>query len=250
MCQFLLGQSIPHHIRDAPEQLKASCLGQIVLSLCALSPVARTLLLLGLQWIFAFIGLVTLAAMDSEDQCPTSPGDDSPVNFGITMFVFELLYITWLLTSLLTAVKCKRVVCCVAPWVEVVVPLVLGFLSYSACVSISTFHVTVARYFPDTCHHDNSNYQLLSTAVAFSWMLFLFALVARLFTRVHVTILQTLQNQGAVVRTNEQPGADMGTREETEMSTDPSMLGQAMLGSQEDLEVESGSLVRPAVPVN
>mmetsp|Transcript_109714 Transcript_109714/g.318978 ORF Transcript_109714/g.318978 Transcript_109714/m.318978 type:complete len:247 (+) Transcript_109714:106-846(+) len=181
---FLLGKSIPSHILAAPEQLKESCLGQIMLALCALSPLSRTLLLLGVQEAFALIGLSTLASMARDDKCPAAPGDDSAINFGIAIFTLDLAYTTWMMLALVSAVRLRRVVFCVAPFVEALAPFVLGFLGYSACVSISTQHVTLARLFPEHCHHQNNNYALLSVATAFSWLLFLFALVSRLFNQV------------------------------------------------------------------
>jgi hypothetical protein len=188
---FLLGQSIPAHILEAPEIVKKSCLGKCVLGICALSPVARTASVLLIQWLLAFIGLLVLSTMSKTDDCPAAPGD-STVNFAITLFVMEVVYSSWLGSALYLSFRGVR-----SPWLspsrffEFVVMALLALLGYSSAISISTLHVSLWRLYPEQCTHADPNYAKLSAGVAFNWMLFFFALISRLFIRV-IDIIESL----------------------------------------------------------
>ena len=103
--QFLLGRSIPPAILAAPEVVRRSCLGRLVLGFCKLSPLRRTCSLLCAQAVLALSGLLLLASLDADAElsgsgglglglttCPLATGQDSTVNFAVTVFVLELLY--------------------------------------------------------------------------------------------------------------------------------------------------------------
>jgi hypothetical protein len=188
---FLLGSNIPAHILEAPEIVSNSCLGKCVLAICALSPLARTASVLLIQWFFAFVGLLVLATMSKHHGCPAAPGDAS-VNFAIAVFVMDGAYSSWLGLALYYSVRGVR-----SKWLspsrflEFVAMVLFSFLGYSSAISISTLHVSINRLFPEQCTHSDSNYAKLSAGVAFTWMLFFFALGSRLFVRV-IDIVESL----------------------------------------------------------
>jgi len=182
---FLLGKSIPEHIRTAPEKVQNSCVGRIVLFICGLSPFQRTVLLVGIEWFFALIAMAVLLSVGSS-ACPLT--GDTNLGFAIAILVMDFCYTSFLLTSLGMAFRYQKLLCCIQPWLESLFAIVFALLAYSAAIILSGLHSSMKRLYPDTCHQGNEDFRKLSTGVAFLWLLLIALLIARFSTRVNIAV--------------------------------------------------------------
>ena len=184
--QFLLGRSIPQYIHEAPAAVRASCVGRCALGVAALPASSRALGLLFAQWLCALAGLLALAtARPARADCPASPGIDSTLKFGLVALGADLVYTSWLLAALGTAVRRRVVVCVPARALEVVATVVLALLVYACAVGLATLRSTLGRLFAEECADVNAH---AATGCAFAWVLLLLAPISRLLVSVPAVV--------------------------------------------------------------
>ena len=118
------------------------------------------------------------------------------------------------------------------PWVETFAAFALGFLGYTAAVSVATLQTAAHRMYPNGCTHaDSANYAKLSAGCAFLWLLLIVSFVPRLFLlRVHAIVCAVGQSDAlpfaAVEQDASEPplGESMGSTLEMSSRMAPPML--------------------------